>query len=292
VETISAAVSPADFVRLLIIPVFVLLSWVDIKTRRIPNKVWPPIIAISILLITVDIYYYANSPLYTFNDYGINAALTLIITIPLAILLWVIGGWGGADAKALITFAFVFPTFPTFILTGAALPLWTPPHGVFPLTVLLNSVIAVPLYVTYLASKNAANGNGINRWALIGNTIPTKALNDHHGKLLEDTNGMTRNGVDIDSLKNYAEWSNIQLNDLSDHTDQQNKLDDPWQAEEFCNEHNNVYTPSKEELRRALNRVAEGGTIWITPGLPFFPLLTVGLILTVIIGSPIATLYV
>ena len=93
-----------DLFRLL--SLFVVIGYaalLDYKTSEVPNKIW--IYAPTGLCLTLIEICYIPSLL-------IPALISLVFTIPIAFLLFYIGGFGGADAKALITIAVSFPLSP------------------------------------------------------------------------------------------------------------------------------------------------------------------------------------
>jgi len=82
-------------------------SYHDFKTMMVPNKIWPPMIAIGITLMSADIFMNETKPLYTLAAFAalILAASTLVY------VLFELGAFGGADAKAIISLTILAPEF-------------------------------------------------------------------------------------------------------------------------------------------------------------------------------------
>ncbi|MFC6726180.1 A24 family peptidase, partial [Halobium palmae] len=39
--------APPDLLRLLVVPVFAWAAWRDVRTRRLPNRVWAPLVVLG-----------------------------------------------------------------------------------------------------------------------------------------------------------------------------------------------------------------------------------------------------
>ncbi len=212
-----------DVLRLLVVPVFVWAALRDVRTRRLPNRIWPPLYAFGALLLvweTVRLW-----PLTGFEGrlFALRVAVSLLIVAPLGYAFWYLGAFGGADAKALIAIAIAFPTFPTYGVAGASLPLVETTLGVFSLTILTNTVIIGLAYPIGLAVANLAAGER-SATMFLARSVPTASLPDRHGRLFEDTGGTTRSGLDLDALRMYLRWRGLTLADLRADPD---RLRDP-----------------------------------------------------------------
>lgn len=285
--------NPADLVRLISIPVFIALSVTDIKTRRIPNRVWPPLVALGVGLICVDIWHALTTPLVSATPYLIQSGISIGFTIALAYGLWWLGGFGGADAKALMALGILFPTYPTYLTPTATLPFVRAPHGLFPLTILVNTVLGVGLYLIARALYTMLRERTLTPLALFGSPVPITSVPDRHGRLLETVDGPVLSGVDLDVIIDYLEWQETTIDALRANTDSfaTPESDDPWDAATFLDTRDAIYYPDDPDaLRDALRLLTETDRtrVWYTPGLPFFVPLTIGLLLALVVGSPLA----
>ena len=202
-----------DLLRLLVVPVFAWAALRDVRTRRLPNRLWPPIYAFGLSLLLWEVA--RLWPLAGFEGrlFVVQAAISLLFVAPLGYAFWYLGAFGGADAKALIAIAVVFPTFPTYVVGATVFPLVVTDVGVFSLTILTNTVLLGLAYPVALAGYNLANGE-ISPVAPLARPVSTTSLVDRHGRLFEDTEGTTRNGLDLDALRMYLRWRGLTLAEL------------------------------------------------------------------------------
>ncbi|WP_050032183.1 A24 family peptidase [Halorubrum halophilum] len=212
-----------DALRLFVVPVFAWAALRDVRTRRLPNRLWPPLYAFGALLLlweTARLW-----PLTGLDGrlFLVQAAISLLFVAPLGYAFWYLGAFGGADAKALIAIAVLFPTFPEYVVAGAELPLVETQIGVFSLTVLTNTVLIALAYPLALAGINLIRGER-SATMFFARPVATDSLPDRHGRLFEDDAGTTRNGLDLDALRMYLRWRGLTLADLRENPD---RLRDP-----------------------------------------------------------------
>jgi len=110
-----------DLLRLLAVPVFAWAALRDVRTRRLPNRIWPPLYAFGAVLLVWEGA--ALWPLAGFEGmrFAVRAAISVLFVAPLGYAFWYLGAFGGADAKALIALALLFPTFPEYARVGIPL---------------------------------------------------------------------------------------------------------------------------------------------------------------------------
>jgi preflagellin peptidase FlaK len=218
VVTGSTVGSLPDLLRLAVVPVFGWAAWRDVKTRRVPNRTWLPLLAVGLLALAIEAWqvWTGNTPAYVDPQvYLLRVTISLGFVVPLAYGFWWIGGFGGADAKALITLAVVFPTFPTYYLPTEALPVVVPTLGVFAMTVLSNTVVVGIFYPVALTLRNAVAGH-VAKAMVIGRPVTWDGVPTEYGRLLETPEGFTRRGLDLDALRMYLNWRGATLADLRD----------------------------------------------------------------------------
>jgi len=206
-----------DLLRLLAVPVFGWAAYRDIETRRVPNRTWVPLAVLAVVLLCWDTYAVVTGPT-SGRLFFIQVAISLGFVAPLSYGFWLIGGFGGADAKAFMLVAVLFPVYPTYYLPGAALPLEPSLVGVFSLTILSNTVLAGVVYPLGVAASNLVRGRF--SWAMfLGKPVAVERVPEAYGRLLETPAGFTRAGLDLDALRMYLQWRGGSLAGLRADTD-------------------------------------------------------------------------
>ena len=200
-----------DLLRLLVIPVLGWAAWRDIHTRRIPNRVWPPLVILGGLLLVWEAVQF-----FVFGTPGgqaflIRAGISLLFVAPLGYAFWWFGAFGAADAKAMIALAVLLPTFPTYTLGGLELPVVDTTIGVFSLTVLTNAVL-----LAVAAPVGLGLGNLLCRRIepvvmFLARPVRIDSLPSRHGRLFETPDGFTHSGLDLDALRMYLRWRGLPL---------------------------------------------------------------------------------
>jgi preflagellin peptidase FlaK len=332
-----------DLLRLLVVPV---LGWAavrDIKTRRVPNRTWLPLAALGLVLLCWDaaalwtetvwwltadglqVGLEARSPHFTrtLDTFLIRTAFSVGFLVPFAYGFWWFGGFGGADAKALMTLAVVFPVFPIFYGPGFSLPYLETTLGVFSLTILSNTVLAGVIYPLALAGRNLLGG-AVSKMMIIGRPLPVALAPERYGRLLERPGSYTRHGLDLDVLRMYLSWRDLDFeallddperyrdpeslpaepNDPGDGTidsasgslaltdggseahDSETESRDEWGAEAFFEDIGGpIYGTDAEELRAGLTVLTEQDRVWYTPGIPFIVPMFGGLLISLTVGD-------
>jgi len=222
-----------DLLRLLVVPV---LGWAairDIKTRRVPNETWLPLAALGLLLLCWDAWAVWSETVWTLtvdgfdiglesrqspfdqtlNTFFVRTAFSVGFLVPFAYGFWWFGGFGGADAKALMTLAIVFPIYPLYLFDGFTLPWFEATVGVFSLTILSNTVLAGAVYPLALAGRNLLGG-AVSKMMLIGRPLPVEHAPRRYGRLLERPDSFTRKGLDLDVFRMYLSWRGLDFDDL------------------------------------------------------------------------------
>ena len=292
-----------DLLRLVAVPA---LGWAairDVSTRRVPNDLWGPLAFLGALLLMWDGFVALGRP-GAFTPFAVRAAFSLLFVIPLAYGFWYIGGFGGADARAFMVLAVLFPTYPYYEVAGFALPEVQTTLGVFSLTVLTNTVLIGLAYPLVLGLRNALTGE-FSVVMFVGRRVAVEDLPSVHGSLLESGDGFTRAGLDLDALRMYLRWRDVTLADLrvdpelrdpatlpeepNEPTDGAVATDgsgDPWGAAAFLDAiDHSAYGTTPAQLREGLDLVAEREDVWVTPGVPFLLPLFVGLVVALTFGD-------
>ncbi len=122
-------------------------SWSDSKTREVSNAVWVVFAPLAFVLTFVEVYVYEFSQLPL---YGVCFGFTAFF----AIVIFYAGGFGGADAKALMCLALVLPFYPANLLSplfGGVSPI---SKILFPFSVFSNSVLMAALMTLVMLGYN------------------------------------------------------------------------------------------------------------------------------------------
>lgn len=213
-----------DLLRLLVVPGFAWAAYRDVRTRRVPNRLWPPLVAIGVIALVWEVW-------NTLPLAGLDGRLLLIrvgfaigFLVPFAFLAYRMGAFGGADAKALMTLAVCFPTYPIYFLPSVALPLVPTTLRVMAMTALTNAVLIGMGAIVWLGTRNALAGR-ISNAMLVGRRVSVDQLPETHGSLLLTEGVFPSRGLDLDALRMYLRWRGSTLADLrtapSEHRDPQ-----------------------------------------------------------------------
>ena len=299
--------STPDLLRLLVIPVFTWAAWHDIKTRRITDRVWPPLVVLAVVLLVWDAYTLAAIGGFSARLFTIQVVLSIGLVIPLAYLFYTLGAFGGADFKALAVLALLFPSYPTYVLDGLLLPLTVAAIGVFSLTILSNTVIVALAYPVWLCLRNTVRRR-FEIVMFVGHPVQWDRIEWKYGRLLESPSGYTRHGLDLDALRMYLEWRNVSLADIRANPDyyrdpsslpeQPGQVgdgsivrtdggaqSDPWGARAFVDDIGQWYGTTPEILRDGLDVLATRDHVWVSPGIPFIVPMFFGLLLALTYGD-------
>ncbi len=264
----------SDIIRLFILPILLWAAWSDIKTRRVPNKTWIPVIAIAVIAFAIDVWNIYSGNFVQPSRFIYITLLTLVITIPFSLFVYTVGGFGGADVKALILFGFVFPSTPSFIMYGSVFPIVTPEHGIFPLTIFGNALLIGLVVLPFFIILNSVKRN-FSPVMFLGLPRNVQTLDKRYGKLLETQNGFTRSGIDLDVLNGYTKW----------RVENEKVGMEEEIAEEYLEqrEYNHGATPNT--LNDAYELINTRENVWVSPGTPFFVPILIGLIISLTYGD-------
>jgi len=232
-------------------------SWSDLKTREVSNWVWvffAPI-GTALTLVLLFLYDFSYDMLYWF---GVSAG----VTSALAVALFYVGAFGGADAKALICLSLTLPFYPSNFISLASVTL------IFPLSVFSNAIIIAALSVLYVLSRNAFWRQKTSR------RLFESFENESKGrKILALLSGYK---IPIGKLEKSSFLYPLEDIQVSEEGESKRKL---------------LVFPKDEEREEIVNRVLAAAKrekieyVWATPGLPMLVFITAGLITALIFGD-------
>lgn len=134
------------FKVVLVSPFLIYACKVDLEERRVRNKVWKYMLLVFIPAVIIEFF------LVNFNP--VRAALQFLIIFAISYSFYHLGMWGGADAKALMVLALIFPVHPQIWM----LPALNRGFEILAFSTLSNSVIFSPAVVLFVFLKNVKGG--------------------------------------------------------------------------------------------------------------------------------------
>ncbi|MEM3725850.1 MAG: A24 family peptidase C-terminal domain-containing protein [Candidatus Bathyarchaeia archaeon] len=234
-------------------------SWSDFKTREVSNTVWlfyaPP----AFMLTAIELLLYGNSQKLLL--YGLCFGLTATF----AIILFYTGGFGGADAKALICLALALPFYPQELfqpLSGTPSPT---SQIFFPMTVFSNAVLLAAATAIYMLFRNIF-------WHWRTGKRLFEGYEASFGKKILVL--LTGYKVSVDKLRD--KWHIYPMEDLAEDMLKRKLILIPKDE-------------GRDAIVQRLAKAVEEGKIddkvWATPGLPMLIFITAGLILALVVGD-------
>jgi len=226
-----------DLLRLAAVPVFAWVAYRDIETRRVPNRTWYPLAALGVVLLAWDALalFGGGTAVWQRERFLIGVGFSLLFVVPLVYVFWLIGGFGGADAKAFFVIAVLLPVYPDynlweFGLVGVEFPYVRSNLPAFSLTVLSNTVLVGVAYPLVLAARNGLNGH-VSPGMFVAKPVRWDHTPREYGTLLEfpdrsltadlSPSGLREyvswRGLDLDALRMYLRWRGCSLADLREH---------------------------------------------------------------------------
>lgn len=241
----------------LCLSVFTYASWSDWKKREVSNKVWLIMAPLAFALTTFQYVVFSPQFLQLF-------VLSFAITAALSIALFYAGGFGGADAKALMCLALALPSYRNYLFQSDV-PFVSP---IFPITVFSNGVLFAAFTVVYAAIRNSV-------WRL-----------RTRRKLFE--------GFENESTwrKVLAFFTGYKIKASKLEKGHMYPLEDIGKKETGESERRLLVFPKDEKVEGIVERILKAkregrlpNEVWATPGLPLLVFLTAGLIVALVFGD-------
>lgn len=165
-------------IKIVFVSIFLIYaSFLDIKSRIVPNRLWKAMLIATSPLLGYEIYFAVVKDPSSL----IPSVLGTTFMIVLAYAIYAINAYGGADAKALMCLAILFPFYPRI----ENFPILNKGFGIFAFSVLANSVIFAPFMMLFLLFRNLAKEGfgGFLRnplFYLAGYRIPVERIRFHN----------------------------------------------------------------------------------------------------------------
>jgi preflagellin peptidase FlaK len=236
---------------------FVYASMSDLRTREVSNKVW---VVMAPLALTLTLFQFALFSSKSLSLFIISFA----ITATLSVVLFYVGAFGGADAKALICLALALPYYPNYLLSSSVFL-----SPIFPLTVFSNGVLLAAFSVFYAALRNYM-------WKL---RTGAKLFEGFENESIWRKILVLMTGYKVDSATLEKNAYVYPLEDIAI-------------TETGENERRLLSFPKDESreaiVARILSAWREGklqNGVWVTPGLPLLIFITAGLIIALVFGD-------
>jgi len=239
-------------------------SWSDYKSREVSNVVWIISAPVAFALTFTELFFYYSS------DTMLLYAVSFGFTTAFALILFYAGGFGGADAKALMCIALALPFYPQELLNPLSGELSPISRMLFPITVFSNAVILVVVPVAYIVLRNLYWRGKTGR-KLFGEGHQNEPF---WRKLL-----VLITGYKLPLAKLKEKWHLYPLEDIEENSENRFRR--------------KLMIVSKDEGRDAtvtrLTAAVESGKIqdgiWTSPGLPMLILITAGAIIALFYGD-------
>ncbi len=221
--------------------------------------VWAPI-ALALTLPQLLLYHQADLLLF---------AITVGVTFGIALLLFYVGSFGGADSKALMCIALALPFAPLGLVQPLIMPASPTSEVIFPITIFGNAVLFAAASGIYMLLRNLVWHKKTKSKMFTGSLA-----GESWGKKFVVL--ITGYKMNVSHVK--AKWHIFPMEDVDDR---------------YLDLHRKLVVVPKDEGRdqivERLQNAADQGKIdrfiWATPGLPMLIFVTLGLVVAVFGGD-------
>jgi len=247
--------------RLIVAFAFLLFaSWSDLKTHEVSNKVWIFFGPIAFVLALIDSL---GVPLL---ENLISFGYSLIVISVLAVALFYLGFFGGADAKALICLSLAFPAYPNWFFPsrGYVLPIFT--MSIFNNAIVLSALAALGILIMNVKWKLKTNKD-----FFMG--LETEPL---YKRILVLVTGLKIKITELEKKPHYYPIESIE--ELPD-----GKFRRRLQVFVRVLESNDKTSANRFKELAAQGKLSD--EIWATPAMPFLVLITLGFAATLVFGD-------
>lgn len=236
-------------------------SWSDYKTREVSNKVWIFFAPLAFALTFITLFLYGPTQMLL---YGICFGLTSAF----ALILFYAGGFGGADAKALMCLALALPFYPQSLklpLADQASPISS---YFFPVTVFSNGVFFAVVFALGMFLNNIVHRKRTSE------LFRNKYEKGNIGRKILTL--VTGTEVSLETLKKKWYW--YPMEDAE-------KIDGELKKTLLVLPKDEGREAVVERLQKAVDEGDIKDKIWASPGLPMLIFITAGLIVALAFGD-------
>ena len=261
IQTLQAILTVASITVSLIILFY--SSWSDHKTREVSNRVWAIYAPIALALTLSELLLFEQSQLPFY-------ALSFGITTGIALLLFYVGGFGGADSKAFICIAIALPFAPLALFTPLLADAISPTSQIlFPITIFGNGVLFAAASCIYMILRNLI-WHKKTRTKMFPGPLASESIGKKFLVLIT--------GYKMSISKVKEKWHIFPMEDIDDQdVNLKRKL---------------VIMPNDEGREKIVDRLSTAAQenkidsyIWATPGLPMLIFVTLGLVVALFLGD-------
>jgi len=232
----------------------------------VSNRVWILFAPLAFALTFPALYLY--EPSNVLFSYGISVGLTTAF----AIVLFYAGGFGGADAKALMCLALALPFYPENLLPEN-LPISQQISPIsrilFPITVFSNAVVLVFVPVAYILLRNLYWRKKTGRKLF---------EEDHKNEVFWKKFLVLITGYKVSVNKLKEKWHLYPLEDIEENENESRRKLVIISRDENRN-------ATVERLAKAVETGKIRDNVWASPGLPMLVFITAGLITALFYGD-------
>lgn len=234
--------------------------YTDLKEQIIPNKLTYPLIVLGMA------FYLSVGAYQAEFKVALSGVIGAAIGFGIGYAMYLTGGWAGGDVKLFTALGALLPTAPQIggfpLLTAS----WTRAYPLFPITLLLNSIIlAAPVLLIYALLSRLRGGGAfyeeIRLSEIEEGMIPAETIYEKDGE-----------------IDRYSPGPLGFLTGLFGKPDWDRKITDPRKAAGFSSREVDV-------LKQAVQEGKIEDHIRIKKGVPFAPAIGAGVFVAVIYGG-------
>lgn len=304
-----------DLLRILIIiPILIYASYTDIKERRVEDKVWSIPTFIALILLGWDAYTSSNPV-----GVGLAALFSLVTIGGLAYIIYYFRIFYGADYKAFLLIAILFPWHPDvgslplydYILIQNVSEVFTmglfdnlfeilliySAITLFGFTVFVNTTLFSVIYFITNAKYNIQNNTfSITKplRSFTARQVNVSELDNMHAQIVDETESNNKifqgfefirnglHGLSTDFFRDYEQWYSDNKT-VSQNVDI-NDIDD-LEFDSFLEDNEEWESTNPKEDEKNIKDILDKDKVWVTPGVPFIVPITFGVISALVVGN-------